>query len=97
MLICGISASAQTPDRYDANKKSIVSGYYQIDPETGFITGIPVGTSMGKLQKVCVGVDAGTSDDAVVSGATLQVGDKTATAIITGDLNGTAQPPSRIC
>lgn len=91
-VLFGISASAQSDGRYDAAKEGILSEYYRIDAEKGYITGIAPGTSVQKLVNTCVPYGLSVSGETVATGTqlTYQDGDTvhSLTVIITGDVNG---------
>lgn len=87
-----LPANAQTPQRYDAAQEGILSEYYRIDQEQGYITGIAPGTSVQKLLDVCTPSGITVSAEEVVTGTELRylAGDRELclTAIVSGDLNG---------
>ena len=82
--------SADATAQYDPTKEGIVSSYYTVVKEQGYITGITPGTSAQKLQNVCL--PATTVAGSVVGTGTVVSSDTAGipslTAIVTGDLNG---------
>jgi peptidoglycan/xylan/chitin deacetylase (PgdA/CDA1 family) len=90
---------AEAPTRYDAFTEGIVSSYYHIDREQGFIIGVAPGTAAEHLLKVCLPGNGTVSQERLATGTTLNVTSTTATeepetkthtltVIVTGDLNG---------
>lgn len=86
----GTVAHAQTTAFYDPAAEGILSGYYGIDGQ--YITGVAPGTTAQKLRAVCAPARLQVSADIVGTGTTVSavVGETTvtATAVVTGDLNG---------
>jgi len=85
-----IAPSADAAVQYDPTQEGIVSSYYTVLNEQGYITGITPGTTAQKLQNVCL---PATSVSSAVVGTGTVVSSGTAgvpslTAIVTGDLNG---------
>ena len=73
-LIPAISAqSVDTPDLYDPFSEGIVSSYYHIDQEKGFISGIAPGTTAQQLLNVCLPGGATVSHEILVTGSTITV------------------------
>lgn len=98
-----LTVSAQdtgAPARYDAFNEGIVSSYYRVDQEKGFITGIAPGTPVQQLLNVCLPAGATVSQEKITTGATITATcadplspesapkTTTLTLIVTGDLNG---------
>lgn len=73
---------------YDPGSEGIVSSYYHIDYEKGYILGIAPGTSGAHLLRVCLPGDCTLSQDTLSTGASISSGDHSLTVIVTGDLNG---------
>lgn len=90
MPLGGTVAHAQTATPYDPAVEGILSGYYGMDGQ--YITGIAPGTAAQKLRAVCAPAQLQVSTDIVGTGTTVStvVGETTvtATAVVTGDLNG---------
>ena len=76
--------------RYDAATDGIVSAYYYIDAERGYLMGIAPGTSPEHLAKVCLPADVTAADGALSTGTVLysETAGAQLTAIVTGDLDG---------
>lgn len=72
---------------YDPAQEGILSGYYAIDAQTGFLT-VGVGTTPQQLTAVCLPADLRLSADVVATGARLENETLSATVIVTGDVNG---------
>lgn len=86
--IC-LGVNAQGEDRYDAAKEGVVSGYYCVDHQKGYITGIAPGTPASTLQAVCLPAGAVASDETLATGTVITFPDeRVMTAIVAGDLNG---------
>lgn len=87
-----LPARAEDSQLYDAAQEGILSEYYSIDQEKGYITGIAPGTSVGKLLSVCTPFGATASGEKVVTGTIVSylAGEQEIclTAIVKGDLNG---------
>ena len=90
-----VSAQGGATGKYDPYQEGIVSAYYQIDREKGFITGIAPGTPAQQLVNVCLPGGAVLSQDKLATGATIsatfaepEARTHTLTVIVTGDLNG---------
>lgn len=79
---------------YQPAVEGVVSSYYHIDRENGFITGVAPRTYADKLASVCLPAGAELSADRMATGTLFTVpasGDspaQTLTVIVTGDLNG---------
>ena len=73
---------------YDPGSEGILSSYYYVDRDKGFITGIAPGTTAEHLLSVCLPNDLVLSQDIIATGTLLTSGSCVATAIVTGDLNG---------
>ena len=85
-----IVPSADAAVQYDPTKEGIVSSYYTVLREQGYITGITPGTSAKKLQNVCLPATT-VSGNVVGTGtvvSSVTAGVPPLTAIVTGDLNG---------
>ena len=81
--------------RYDPLKEGILSSYYPIDRENGYLLGVAPGTAAQKLCSVCVPFGVALSTENVGTGAllTYSVNEAPAaslTVVVTGDLNGDA-------
>ena len=85
--------------KYDPYTDGIVTAYYTVDPEQGFLRGIAPGTTAEQLQKVCLPSNLTASQEILTTGTVLSAEIPTAdpaqapaihtlTAIVTGDLNG---------
>lgn len=86
--IC-LGVNAQGEDRYDAAKEGVVSGYYCVDHQKGYITGIAPGTPASTLLAVCLPAGAVASDETLATGTVITFPDeRVMTAIVAGDLNG---------
>ena len=86
-------------DRYDPYIEGIVSAYYPVDPDRGFIYGVAPGTTVEELKKVCLPAELSVSREILGTGTVLTAeipaddptqppAVHTMTAIVTGDLNG---------
>lgn len=64
---------ADTPVKYDPFHEGIVSSYYQINREKGFITGIAPGTPAQQLINVCLPGGATVSQEKLATGVTISV------------------------
>ena len=62
-----------SPHLYDPFSDGIVSSYYHIDRENGFITGIAPGTTAEQLRKVLLPGDATISHETLVTGSTVTI------------------------
>ena len=62
-----------SPHLYDPFSDGIVSSYYHIDREKGFITGIAPGTTAEQLRKVLLPGDATISHETLVTGSTVTI------------------------
>lgn len=72
--LLAISArGAGSVEQYDPYRDGIVSSYYHIDYEKGYITGIAPGTPVQQLLNVCLPHDAAVSADRLATGVTLSV------------------------
>ena len=70
--VLGITVQgAELPTRYDGFSEGIVSSYYHIDREKGFIVGIAPGTTARQLLNVCLPGNCTVSQDRLATGATL--------------------------
>ena len=90
ILQLSVGVSAESLGRYDAEKEGIVSGYYTVDSEKGYLMGIAPGTSVQRVLSLCQPAGAVCSHEAAATGATITAGEKSLTMIVTGDLNGDA-------
>lgn len=92
-VLCAISVSAAPADtakQYDPAREGIVSSYYTVLREQGYITGITPGTTSKKLQHVCL-PSTSVSGTVLGTGTVVSAGVEgvpSLTAIVTGDLNG---------
>lgn len=92
-FLCVISmtdVSATTVEKYDPAREGIVSSYYTVLRDQGYITGITPGTAAEKLQHVCL-PGTSVSETVLGTGTVLSAGVEgvpSLTAIVTGDLNG---------
>lgn len=90
-LLC-TAVSAEGIGRYDAAQEGILSEYYRVDSQSGYITGIAPGTSAKKLLSACTPAGLTASGEKVATGTKISfmAGEEevSLTAIITGDLNG---------
>lgn len=59
--------------KYDPYSEGIVSSYYRIDREKGFITGIAPGTSAQRLINACLPAGVTVSQEKLATGATVTV------------------------
>ena len=70
--VLGITVQgAELPTRYDGFIEGIVSSYYHIDREKGFIVGIAPGTTAQQLLNVCLPGNCTVSQDRLATGVTL--------------------------
>lgn len=70
--VLGITVQgAELPARYDGFSEGIVSSYYHIDREKGFIVGIAPGTTARQLLNVCLPGNCIVSQDRLATGVTL--------------------------
>lgn len=70
--VLGITVQgAELPARYDGFSEGIVSSYYHIDREKGFIVGIAPGTTAQQLLNVCLPGNCTVSQDRLATGVTL--------------------------
>lgn len=85
-------ARAEDTELYDVAQEGILSEYFLVDQEQGYITGIAPGTSVEKLLSVCTPIGVTASGDTVFTGTVLSYlgGEQeiSLTAIVDGDLNG---------
>ena len=89
MALLILPVSARTAEQYDPLTEGIVSDYYVIDPEADHITGIVPGTKTDKLLSLCAPEGLTAEGETVCTGTTVKYGDTvSATAVVTGDLNG---------
>lgn len=90
--------SIGSPHLYDPFIDGIVSSYYHIDREKGFITGVTPGTTAEQLLNVLLPSEATVSHETLVTGSTVTVTATepalpetriyTMTVVVTGDLDG---------
>ena len=74
-------ASAQNPEAF-------ASGYYHFDAETGYLTGVALGTTRQQLLGRCFPGDLQMSTDTVATGTQLMSADTVlATVVVSGDVN----------
>ena len=71
--VLSMTAQAATITKYDPFTDGIVSSYYHIDKEKGFITGIAPGAVAQHLINVCLPAGATVSQEKLVTGATMTV------------------------
>ena len=88
-------ATVEPTLRYDVLEEGILSSYYPIDREAGYLLGVAPGTDGARLLSTCVPYGAVLSTEAVATGSQLSytAPDGTAasmTVVVTGDLNGDA-------
>lgn len=70
--VLGITVQgAELPTRYDGFSEGIVSSYYHIDREKGFIVGIAPGTTARQLLNVCLPGNCTVSQDRLATGVIL--------------------------
>lgn len=83
-------SAGQNDGQFDVATEGIVSNYYPVDREKGFITGITPGTAVQKILNTCAPAGLTASGETAVTGMTITYGDGTAslTAVVTGDVNG---------
>ncbi len=92
--LLALAASAEAAPAcqpYDPALEGIVSSYYPIDRERGFIKGIAPGTPAGKILSACLPGDVTLSQELVATGTVLQspsAEGRPLTMVVTGDLNG---------
>ena len=81
---------ADSAGRYDPGSEGIVSSYYHIDAEAGFITGIAPGTTAEQLLQVCLPEDTVSQSNTLATGTTISSASaqKELKVIVTADLNG---------
>lgn len=93
------SETDATAVRYDPYEEGIISSYYSVDRERGFLTGIAPGTTVQQLQNVCLPADTTLSREILTTGTVLTAqvpsadpaqpaAEHALTLIVTGDLNG---------
>lgn len=84
--------SAHAAQIYDVTQEGILSEYYCVDREQGYIKGITLGTSVQKLLSACTPAGTTASTETVATGTVISyaAGDQqiSLTAIVGGDLNG---------
>ena len=80
---------------YDPAEEGIVSSYYSVDAEQGFIWGIAPGTTAQQLQNVCIPAKLSISQETLATGTVVtatssseEAAVHTLTTVVTGDLNG---------
>ena len=73
---------------YDPDSEGIVSSYYHIDYEKGYLLGVAPGTSAAHLHSVCLPADCTVSQQELATGTSVSSGAHSLTVIVTGDLNG---------
>lgn len=83
-----LPVSVMAVEPYDPQTQGIVSDYYAIDREQGFITGIAPGTSLQRLLSVCAPKGITASTETLCTGTVLTYGDASLQAAVTADLNG---------
>ena len=66
-LLC-TAVSATGPQRYDPAQEGVVSEYYKVDTQKGYISGIAPGTTTKKLQSACAPTQLSISGEKVVTG-----------------------------
>lgn len=89
LLLLSVPASGATAgvlSRYDPASEGILSQYYPV--KDGYITGILPGTPTEKVCRTCVPAGAAAPGDIIATGTVITAGDKSLTAIVTGDLSG---------
>lgn len=91
-VVAFVPVSAQITGQYDPVTEGIVSHYYPVDRERGFITGIAPDTTAQRVLSTCVSAGLTASGEKAATGMTLTYGEGenavSLTAIVTGDLNG---------
>ncbi len=94
---CVVCASALTQtepaQKYDPATEGILSGYYHIDTEKGYIYGISPGTSSKKLKDVCTPATLSVADGNVGTGCSVSLSggtskNSTLLAVVMGDPDG---------
>ena len=65
--------TAENSGKYDPVTEGIVSSYYQIDREKGYILGVAPGTTAEQLKNVCIPGNLTVSKDPVGTGTTVTV------------------------
>ena len=97
LLMAAVAVSADTvpaPTKYDPLTEGIVSSYYSIDYERGYIIGIAPGTTAEKLKNACIpGTEIKASDDTIVTGTTITA---TVTVVIEPETQPTEAPTETI-
>jgi|GEM_PF-677520 len=88
MLAVGSVQGQEEHALYDPEQEGILSGYYPIDPQTGFLTDVGCGTSPEQLTQACLPRDLRFSGDVVGTGARLENDRLSVTVIVTGDASG---------
>jgi|GEM_PF-901367 len=88
MLAVGSVQGQEEHAHYDPEQEGILSGYYPIDPQTGFLTNVGCGTSPEQLTQACLPRDLRLSGDVVGTGARLENDRLSVTVIVTGDASG---------
>lgn len=100
IFLLGLPVHAeQSVAQYDPYTDGIVTSYYSVDREKGFVMGIAPDTTAQQLQKVCLPAQTEVSQEILATGVTLSAqvpasdpaqepAVHTLTAIVTGDLNG---------
>lgn len=72
MLAPNVSAdTTKTVEKYDPYTEGIVSSYYTVDTDKGYITGIAPGTTAEQLQKVCLPAQLCVSQTQLATGTVL--------------------------
>ena len=72
--VLAVSArSAGTAQRYEPFHEGIISSYYHIDYEKGYITGVAPGTTAKQLMNVILPGGATVSQDKLATGTTVTV------------------------
>ena len=101
ILLCGVfsfgvmAENTDAPLFYDATAEGILSSFYPIDREAGYLLGVAPGTSPERLCSTLVPAATTLSTDAVGTGSALTYtaedgSEATLTVVVTGDLNGDA-------
>ena len=100
VAVLGTSGSVRATEppadlRYDVSAEGILSAYYPMDREAGYLLGVAPGTDGQRLCDTCVPYGTLLSAEAAATGSTLSYtgpdGTTAAlTVVVTGDLNGDA-------
>ncbi len=86
---------AEAALRYDVLSEGILSSYYPLDRESGYLLGVAPGTQVDRLLSTCVPYGTVLSTETVGTGSTLSYtapdgAAASVTVVVTGDLNGDA-------